>query len=278
MKACKTIVLIMLILTAVIGACSANDAYKNNPDYKMIYDTEYGNIDYLDIKSIEVLKYEPPIYEIRFKRVCYHTTDQSKNQVLTFKFRYNYETKQLWYMNKNGECHEFNVYKDYVHCMFADEVFKIAYGIPFYNKIENGRIALCGLSPLHGNFQQLMRQLEEMKQSQPLGLIRKGNNVFPGGTKWIYNDKRKTMVLFFRNDGSLMYIVVLAATGGVTPDGIGLGAKGKEIIGKYGPICSSDLDMINKDYYHYASADGCHILFEMMNGEVRYIQAWCQET
>ena len=31
MKACKTIVLIMLILTAVIGACSANDAYKNNP-------------------------------------------------------------------------------------------------------------------------------------------------------------------------------------------------------------------------------------------------------
>ncbi|WP_029545405.1 hypothetical protein [Selenomonas sp. AB3002] len=278
MKAYRIIVLIMLIISAVIGTCFASDAYNNNPNYKEVFPVVVTNNFYFDKSSVKVHRYEPPIYEIQFEVVCYDRLDQSKNKRNYYDVRCNYETKSTLFRKEDNEYYTHNAYQSggTLANIVVDEAFKVAYGIPFYKQIENGRIALCNISPLHGSYDKIVNQrFSELNFVGNLELI----DIITGMKMWYYHDKIRGIGLQFKKDDSLSAIMTNMGGyhgGEIMPDGIRIGSRGEDIIDKYGSI-SLDTPPTDKADYHYSSPDGCHMWLSTKNNKVIQIFLFWQE-
>ena len=138
MKKFLSAALVALVVTFATNICAAND-YDNDPDY--VYVMAHGQgIVYLYIRSIDVQEYKPPHYQIAGTFVHdYDFVDGRKERWFSVVIRYNWYTKETFSRDKNGYWQKdeigkpddrFSAYAS--HRIFADALFRAAYGMDFY--------------------------------------------------------------------------------------------------------------------------------------------------
>ena len=251
MKMCRFLASIMLLLFTFMSVCLANDTFQNNPDYKMVSD---------DKKSVEVKKYEPPIYEIDFCTSVNSRSNQISKPGMEYMFRCNYDTKQVWFLGKDYKWHEYNVFHPNGSTIkkLINEGFKVAYGIPFYKEVEDSCISLGGISP-RDNMYKVRKKYGEPSYSKDM----------PTGVKFCFYEK-EGIGFFFEDDGEIITIIThLRNT--KTSEGIGVGSNIYEILAKYGEICEVNEKPNGKAVCQYSSPGGGSIEFHLENGIVSAI-------
>ena len=93
----KKIIAFLFCSLLIATTCFAN-SYDNNPNYRYVYATK-GIKAFLDLISVKVHKYEPPIYEIAGHFVYVSDYDGNVSRTNSIIAKYNYSTKDIWIWN-----------------------------------------------------------------------------------------------------------------------------------------------------------------------------------
>ena len=124
-----------VIFAGIFNFCSANlrDYYDNNPDYVYVCTGHW--IAYLYLPSVDVQEYNPPHYQIAGLFVTTDGIDRELKKIETI--RYNWYTKETFvYVDDhwvNAESLFVTEYHLDNHKKSANALFRVAYGMNFYN-------------------------------------------------------------------------------------------------------------------------------------------------
>lgn len=127
---------VLAVAAMIFNICSAND-YDNNPDYKYVITVNQGTY-YLNLKTLDVVKYRPPQYQIAgsFIHVLPQAdgTEKVSNRYVLLMF--DFDTKEIFnkdtYGNWEKSNTEGNSNSAIVNRKFADALFRAAYGQDFF--------------------------------------------------------------------------------------------------------------------------------------------------
>ena len=253
-------IFVMVILFSMSVICNAADPFANNKDFVKVFESNVPIL-YLDKNSVSVERYEPPIYEISCDTPLYDKyshkamRDGSRNLI-----RYNFDTKQVWIYNRSErrwyEQDINGVSKDYRRLF--NEVFEIAYGMPFYGGIPYEKVAIGGLQL--GNTREYVKSIYGEPDSDET--VENVLELVPVQV-WKYG---QSLMIHFAN-GKIQRIVVSANNGLSTPDGLRVGMKEYDIKKIYGEPFSTKHD----GFYNYRSPNFDWLLINTQNGSVSKI-------
>ena len=127
---------VFAIVAITFNICSAN-AYDDNPDYAYVITANQGTW-YLNLKTIDVVRYRPPQYQIAGSFI--HVSPQAdgiekvSNRYVLLMF--DWDTKETFHKDTYGNWEKSNVEGDTtnarVNRKFADALFRAAYNMDFY--------------------------------------------------------------------------------------------------------------------------------------------------
>ncbi len=263
MKFMKLIFIVTLVTMFFLhDTCSAyQNPFVNDDNYIKVDESDVF-IMYLDKKSVQVKRYEPPIYEIFCDTPLF---DKYAQRVLTGKYsnliRYNYDTKQIWIFNRTQD-------KWYLQDIYGvsasfrnvfNLVFYTAYNIYFYGTISLERISIGGL--------RLGDTREEVKKiyGEPSSSVTKYVQMNEDYVEtWKYGD---SLILKFYH-GYLNGIRVSKGSSLATPDGLKVGMDESMIQKVYGEPWVNN----QRGFFPYSSLDkSCWLLIRTEDGIINTI-------
>ncbi|MBR5913396.1 MAG: hypothetical protein IKZ58_03395 [Selenomonadaceae bacterium] len=127
---------VLAIAAMTFNICSAND-YDNNPDYTYVITANQGTY-YLNIKTLDVVKYRPPQYQIAGSFI--HVSPQSDGtEKVTSRYvllMFDFDSKEVFNKDTYGNWEKSNTEGETtnakVNRKFADALFRAAYGQDFF--------------------------------------------------------------------------------------------------------------------------------------------------
>lgn len=117
------------------------DPYEEDTNYRLVFAIDDARLYYLDLRTVDVLEYNPPHYKIAGdfvdifrKGANYVNHDESRNHVTII---YNYLTKETYSKDryhgwKKDDVHGDNIIPS-MNRAFANALFIVAYNMKFYN-------------------------------------------------------------------------------------------------------------------------------------------------
>lgn len=127
---------VTFIFALSLNICSAN-IYDDNPNY-MYVTTSHGGTHYLNLKTIDVIKYQPPQYQIAGSFVHVTTQDDGTEKVTNryVLLLFDWDAKETFHKDKYGNWEKSSTDGDStaatVNRKFADALFRAAYNMDFY--------------------------------------------------------------------------------------------------------------------------------------------------
>jgi len=150
MNILKKMLIITLMLFSSFSICFA-DVFDDNTSQYIPIGSTMDLKEYLDINSVQVIRYDPPYYIIQADAIVKYYTHGTILRI-TSKYFYNYNTKVIQAQdlsmiacNENGETQGnvvsanstvWNIRWDNPRYKEADLIFKKAYDIPFNNIVN----------------------------------------------------------------------------------------------------------------------------------------------
>lgn len=134
----KKIAILMSVLM-VLGMCSVVFAFgnarqnelRNDPNYEFVY-THGGGQAFLDLSSVSVDEYNPPVYQIEADAV--YVSDEGRERNFHPVFRYNYDQQAIYARNQSGKWQYLNAngtMGEACDIAMAQAMFRQAYDIDF---------------------------------------------------------------------------------------------------------------------------------------------------
>ena len=132
----KIIFTLCLGIMLIFNICEAN-SYEGNENYVEVTNANQGTY-YLNLKTINVIKYKPPQYQIAgsFVHVTLDSEGQEKVRNIYVNLLYDWETKEIFRKDTYGnweisDTDESSV-KGKVNRKIAEALFRAAYKMEFY--------------------------------------------------------------------------------------------------------------------------------------------------
>lgn len=132
----KIIFFAMFIFGLCLNVCSAN-SYDENPDYVYVV-TENGGTHYLNLKTIDVIQYRPPQYQIAgyFVHVSPKADGTEKISSRYVCLLFEWDTKEIFHKDNYGNWEKSYTEGDTTNALvnrkFADALFHAAYNMNFF--------------------------------------------------------------------------------------------------------------------------------------------------
>ena len=127
---------VLTIAALTFNICSAN-SYDDNPDY-MYVTTAHGGTHYLNLKTIDVIQYKPPQYQIAGSFV-YVSPQADGTEKVSGRYGlllFDWDTKEIFHKDTYGNWEKSNVEGDTTNAIvnrkFADALFRAAFKMDFF--------------------------------------------------------------------------------------------------------------------------------------------------
>ena len=137
LKMKKIIFMALAIVTLMFNLCAAN-SYDDNKNYAYVITANQGDY-YLNLKTIDVVKYKPPQYQIAASFIHVTIDAEGKEKVSNryVLLMYDWDTKEIFSKDVYGNWEITNTDESSmngkVNRKFAEVLFRAAYNVDFFN-------------------------------------------------------------------------------------------------------------------------------------------------
>lgn len=133
----KIIFTLFLSIMMIFNICEA-DSYEGNENYVEVITANQGTY-YLNLKTINVIKYKPPQYQIAgsFIHVTFDSEGNEKVRNIYVNLMYDWETKEIFKKDTYGNWEISDIDESSmsgkVNRKFAEKLFFAAYNMNFFD-------------------------------------------------------------------------------------------------------------------------------------------------